>query len=141
MLSSEGARSAWNFNLRGDGALAESAAMFFDFSLTAGGIGVLLLKLYSECVVNSSVFRFIARHLGISMTLGMETSAAISAFCSSRSCDRLTAFHGLGHEPFGDILAAAWLGLLPSGKLLLGIANKGTEFAEFRPTVLQPPPA
>jgi uncharacterized protein YjbJ (UPF0337 family) len=27
------------------------------------------------------------------------------------------------------------LGLLPSGQLLLGVANKGTEFVEFRPTV------
>jgi hypothetical protein len=47
----------------------------------------------------------------------------------------------LGHESFGDILAAAWLGLLPSGQLLLGITNKGTEFAEYWTTVLQPPPA
>jgi hypothetical protein len=47
----------------------------------------------------------------------------------------------LGHESFGDILAAAWLGLLPPGQFLLGIANKGTEFAEYRPTVFQPPPA
>jgi hypothetical protein len=36
--------------------LAGSAAALFDFSLTAGGIGVLLPKAYSECVVNSSVF-------------------------------------------------------------------------------------
>jgi hypothetical protein len=47
----------------------------------------------------------------------------------------------LGHESFGDILAAAWLGLLPPGQFLLGITNKRAEFAEYRPTVLQPPPA
>jgi hypothetical protein len=68
-------------------------------------------------------------------------SAAIRAFSSSRSSDRLNAFRGLGYESFGDILAAARLGLLPPGQLLLGITNKGTEFAEYRPTVLQPPPA
>jgi hypothetical protein len=62
-------------------------------------------------------------------------------FSSSRSSERLNASHGLGHESFGDILAAAWLRLLPSGQLLLGIANKRTEFAEYRPTVFQPPPA
>ena len=117
MLSSEGARSAWNFNLRGDGVLAGSAAAFFDFSLTAGGIGVLLHKAYSECVVISSVFRFIVQSSGISFTLfgGVGTSAAICSFSSSRSAERLIASHGLGHESFGDILAVAWLGLLPSG--------------------------
>jgi hypothetical protein len=71
----------------------------------------------------------------------LGTSAAICTSSSSRSSDRLNASHGLGHESFGDILAAAWLGLLPSGQFLLGITNKGTEFAEYRPTVLQPPPA
>ena len=71
----------------------------------------------------------------------LGTSAVICAFCSSRSSDRLDATHWLGHESFGDILAAAWLGLLPPAQFLLGITNKGTEFAEYRPTVLQPPPA
>jgi hypothetical protein len=88
------------------------------------------------------VFRFIEQSLGISLTfLGLGTSAAICEFSSSRSSERLIVSHGLGHESFGDILAAAWLGLLPSRQLLLGITNKGTEFAEYRPTVLQPPPA
>ena len=73
--------------------------------------------------------------------VGDGAPAAICAFASSRSSDRLVASHRLGHKSFGDILAAARLGLLPSGQLLLGIANKGTEFAEYRPTVLQPPPA
>jgi hypothetical protein len=72
---------------------------------------------------------------------GVGLSAAICVFSSSQSSERLTASHGLGHESFGDILAAAWLGLLPSGQFLLGITNKGTEFAGIRPTVLQPPAA
>jgi hypothetical protein len=66
---------------------------------------------------------------------------AICAFSSTRSSDRLDASRGLGHESFGDILAAAWLRLLPPGQFLFGITDKGTEFAEYRPTVLQPPPA
>jgi hypothetical protein len=86
------------------------------------------------------MFRFIAQSFGIPLTW-LRASAAICTFSSSRSSERLNASHGLGHESFGDILAAAWLGLLPSGQLLLGITNKGTEFAEYRPTVLQPPPA
>jgi len=89
-----------------------------------------------ECV---SIHRAIPRN--IFDVFGVGNSAAICAFSSSRSFERLTASHGLGHESFGDILAAAWLGLLPSGQLLLGIANKGTEFTEFWPTVLQSPPA
>jgi hypothetical protein len=71
----------------------------------------------------------------------LAISAAIRAFSSSRSCDRLDASRGLGHESFGDILAAARLGLLPPGQFLLCITNKGTEFAEYWTTVLQPPPA
>jgi hypothetical protein len=86
------------------------------------------------------MFRFIAQSFGIPLTW-LSASAAIRAFSSTRSSDRLNASHGLGHESFGDILAAAWLGLLPSCQLLLGITNKGAEFAEYRPTVLQPPPA
>jgi hypothetical protein len=86
------------------------------------------------------MFRFIAQSFGIPLTW-LRASAAICAFSSSRFSDRLNASHGLGHESFGDILAAAWLGLLPPGQFLLGIANKGTEFAEYRPTVFQPPPA
>jgi hypothetical protein len=78
--------------------------------------------------------------LGIPLTW-LGASAVICAFSSSRSSDRLDASHGLGHESFGDILAAAWLRLLPASQFLLGITNKGTEFAEYRPTVLQPPPA
>ena len=62
----------------------------------------------------------------------------IRAFSSTRSSDRRNATHGLGHESFGDILAAAWLGQLPPVQLLLGITNKGTEFAENRPTAFQP---
>jgi len=54
ILSSEGARSAWNFNLRGDCVLAESGTTFFDFALTDEGIGVLLCKEYSECIAKSS---------------------------------------------------------------------------------------
>jgi hypothetical protein len=45
--------------------LAGSATAFFD--LTAGGIGVLLPKVYSERIVKSSVFRFIVQSLGISL--------------------------------------------------------------------------
>jgi hypothetical protein len=78
--------------------------------------------------------------LGISLAW-LGTPEEIRAFPSSRSCERLVASRGLGHESFGDILASAWLGLLPSGQLLLGISNKRTEFAEYWPTVLQPPPA
>jgi hypothetical protein len=78
--------------------------------------------------------------LGIPLTW-LGASAVICAFSSSRSSDRLDASHGLGHESFGDILAAARLGLLPPGQFFLGITNQGTEFAEYRPTVLQPPPA
>jgi hypothetical protein len=79
-------------------------------------------------------------YLGIPLTW-LGASAVICAFSSSRSSDRLDASHGLGHESFGDILAAARLGLLPPGQFFLGITNQGTEFAEYRPTVLQPPPA
>jgi hypothetical protein len=86
------------------------------------------------------MFRFIAQSFGIPLTW-LRASAAIRAFPSSRSSDRLNASYGLGHESLGDILAAAWLGLLPAGQLLLGVTNKGAEFAEYRPTVLQPPPA
>jgi hypothetical protein len=86
------------------------------------------------------MFRFMAQSFGIPLTW-LGGFAAICTFSSSRSSDRLNASHGLGHESFGDILAAAWLGLLPPVQFLLGITNKGTEFAENRPTVLQPPPA
>jgi hypothetical protein len=89
-----------------------------------------------ECVLIHRV-----AHRNFFDVLGIGTSAAICAFPSSRSSDRFNASHGLGHESFGDILAAAWLGLLPPGQLLLGVTNKGTEFAKYRPTVLQPPPA
>ena len=83
------------------------------------------------------MFRFIAQSFGIPLTW-LSASAAIRAFSSTRSSDRLNASHGLGHESFGDILAAAWLGQLPPVQLLLGITNKGTEFAENRPTAFQP---
>jgi hypothetical protein len=82
----------------------------------------------------------VVQFLGIPLTW-LGASAVICAFSSSRSSDRLDASHGLGHESFGDILAAARLGLLPPGQFFLGITNQGTEFAEYRPTVLQPPPA
>ena len=68
-------------------------------------------------------------------------SGRLPPFSSSRSSEEFVAPGGLGHESFCDIFAATRLGLFPLSEFLFVIANKGTEFVEFRSAFLEPPPA
>jgi hypothetical protein len=71
----------------------------------------------------------------------VKCSSAGLRISSSPSFERLIAPRLTGHESFGDILTTARLGLLPLSQFFLGITDERAEFAEFRPTISQSPPA
>src|ERR1700728_4303026 len=104
MLSSKGARSAWNFDLRTFGP----GAVLFDLSLTVARMGVLLDKGYSGLGGNSSVLGLISHHFDSVLPTMWFPEAP--TFALPRLSQQHLARYGLRFDSFGSILAAARLG-------------------------------